>query len=1166
MADADERSQIIEQVWWQVLGGPENPSEEREGFVSLGGYSLAAARFTGMVKDRLGIELPLDLLLSENASLTEICAHAAVLEPTVDPATPATPPAESSAAARRTESAMAPGQRRLWLLSKLHPGSSAYNVVMALRLNGPLSIEALKAALSDVVARHDVLRARVVEEPGGEPWLHYAAEVKPELVVREAERPLDDELVAEFVRAAGAKAIGMDTAPLLRAELLRGGDHGSPEACLVIAVHHIVSDQRSADIIAADLARAYDSRLAGQPPVFRPAPSFGDYADVEAAARGDARWAEDLAYWRRTLGCSPGNGELPFPIRSPAVPSFRGSDHDLRFTPEETRGIDSYTRANGITPAMVLLGCVSVVISAWLGSERVIIGMPASRRRTSGEQDLVGFLVETLPIVADMAGNASLNSLIRRLRDRYVAALDHSAPTFDAIVDALELPARPLASPLFQVWFNDLTQGSPAPAMQGLEVAALPTSGTAALFDLNFYLHRDQHGYRLQLVRSVDRVRKVVAEELLDQCRVVLTQILSEDAAPLAGLSLVTPRAAAAWRPAATGRAPDKPAPLAGTAPQRSALALVTPFGELTHGEFDRLVEEQAEKLACAGVTPGTMVEIHARRAGGLPLALLACQRLGAVAGLVDAELPAAWRTRARRLLRPAQILSVHADATAKLSREAVDASPRALPAAGHVLFTSGSTGEQLAVVARHESIESALAWYSHAFAPGPEDRVALLAGLGHDPVLRDMLVPLRFGGTLVIPSSDVYRNPRALFDLLSSHRITILHTTPALLELILAAHAAEPHVRLDALRLVISAGAPLTAGQVRRLRSLTAAAIVNGYGTTETPQLASCHSIIGYGESPADLADHPDDAVMSIGHGAAGNRLLVHTSRGRPAGIGQVGEILVRGDQLAVGYLDGGESDDRFIPDPWGMPGVRVFRTGDLARLGPDGEIYWCGRMDDQLNVDGFRVEPAEIETAARRHPGVVQAAAGMTGTATDPVLTLHVVPGPGIDLSAADVRTHLRTQMTSHAIPGKIRVVSSLATSVNHKIVLDETAVPPATRSGAGADPGRVRGTAGDPRGELLPWLAGLFQDVAGTGIAPDQNFFEAGLTSMTLLRVHARIAAALPDAPPATTLFAYPTLEALARFLSGQSGSPRPTRRRTNNGGGQRLRSRDSGRESG
>jgi acyl-coenzyme A synthetase/AMP-(fatty) acid ligase len=686
---------------------------------------------------------------------------------------------------------------------------------------------------------------------------------------------------------------------------------------------------------------------------------------------------------------------------------------------------------------------------------------------------------------------------------------------------ALGLPPRPMTSPLFTAWFNDLTQGARAPDMPGLTVEPIPTPGFAALFELNFYLHRGRDGYRLQLVRAIDRVRADVAGELLDQCVRVLRQVLANDQTPLSEFSLVTDRAEEAWLAAGrTGRRRALPPSITGAVGRESAVALSTPAGDLTYAEVDRAVSALADELASAGVTTGTVVEIRARRAGGTVVAFLATRRLGAVAAVVDVALPSARLAEHRRLLRPACAVSVDPDARARARVEPLDPEPRSVPGASHILMTSGSGGRPVAVVTPDGAVENALAWYTEEFAPTAVDRVALLAGLGHDPVLRDMLVPLRSGGTLVVPPQDVFAVPTRLLDFLVARGITILHATPALLEVLLVAHAEAPQARLDAVRLVISAGAPLTAGLVRRLRGLTPAAVVNAYGTTETPQIAARHQVLRHGQ-PAEevLAEWPDEAVLPLGSGVAGVGLLVRTDGGAPAGVGQVGHVVVRGADLATGYLDQ-DAPDRFVPDPYAVRGTRAFVTGDLGRLGPDGLVHFVGRGDRQITIDGFRVEPDEVEAVVRGLPAVAQAVAGLVDTPAGPTFAIEVVAAPGRHLDADTVRSHLRARLPGYAVPSAVTVVAGLTRSRNHKVMLGPGTVPaPAVES---------------PDADVTGWLGDLFRQVLGHDVAPDQSFFDAGFTSMSLLRLHAHMASAIKDPPPATALFAYPTPRAFARYL--------------------------------
>ncbi|MFD2765825.1 condensation domain-containing protein [Micromonospora eburnea] len=1113
----------LDDLWWEAAGPPESAEDEAEGFITLGGQSLAAARFVAAAREQLGLKIPLTDLLRDNLSLAEVRRRAV----------PVRIPASAGGHRARTSSPLAPSQHRLWVLSRLHPESAAYNVVVSLRLRGRVDVAALRAALSDVVRRHDALRASVTDGPA----LRYDDDAQVEWEIEETgDGPTEPE-VERFVHRLSAVTIPMDRAPMLRAALLHGP--GAADGCLVLVMHHIVSDQATMDIVLADLAAAYTARSAGAEPGFGPAPSFAEHAETETRLVGGAAWRADLRYWRELLAGATESTRLP--LAHTVAPSLRGADHDVSLGPEQARRVELFLRTHALTPAVLFLGCLAVVLTRWSGAEQVVLGMPVSRRRTAEDHRLVGFLVETTPLLLEVGRRSDLLDVLHHVRDRHLGAVAHATPTFDAVVGELDLSSRTLANPLFQVWFNDLTQGAPPPQLPGVEVSTQRVSGMAALFDINLYLHRDADGFRLQLIRAADRVRPEVARELLDQCLLVLDQVLTDASAPPDAVSLVT----SARRALSPLRVTD-PAPRPGDdgrwSPARALrgdgdqTALLTAEGRITYGELDAASERLHAGLTAAGVTPGQVVEIRGRRTAGLATALLAGWRAGAVTALTDASLPDARLAQQQELLRPAAVIDVPPAAASIPEVRAGAPDPRTLPGASHVLFTSGSGGRPAGVVVGPEPLGSAFSWYLAAFQPTAADRFVLVGGLGHDPILRDLLIPLYVGASVAVPREDVLADPAALLRFIADHRITVLHATPALLELLVAAYHAAPETRLDTLRLVISGGAPLTAGLVRRLRKLTSAAVVNAYGTTETPQVTACHQVLKRGE-PAEqgLAHWPDDAVLPHGRGVAGNELLVWTGGDRDAGTGEPGEIVVAGPGIAAGYLDDSGPADRFFPGPGGRP---AFRTGDVGRIGPDGTVEFVGRRDRQIDIDGHRLDLAEVEAAALRASAVAQAVAGTTETVTGTVLALQVVPEPGRTVDSQALRSYLSSLLPRYAVPAVIDVRRRLATSANHKVVFSDTRVPPANGGDRSPQSDRRGADTGTER-----WLIDLIADVIGRRIGLDEHFFEAGLTSIKLLQLHTLLADAIPDPPPATAFFEHPTAREIAALLAkaGGNGSP-------------------------
>ena len=454
----------------------------------------------------------------------------------------------------------------------------------------------------------------------------------------------------------------------------------------------------------------------------------------------------------------------------------------------------------------------------------------------------------------------------------------------------------------------------------------------------------------------------------------------------------------------------------------RSAAAVVDPDGTWSYGDVADELDAAVRTLRGAGVSPGHVVSVRAARDRRLPVALLAVWQVGATAAIVDASLPAARVEECEQVAGPRWVLTLDPFALTPAGR------PADRPGASHILFTSGTTGCPAAVEVGPGALGRTLDWYAGAFAIGTADRVGFLSGLGHDPMLRDTLVPLLSGGVLAVPPPDVFSGPDRLLSFIGSAGLTVLHCTPGLLELVLAAHAAGGGGGLEGLRLVVSGGATLSLGTVRRLRAVSGATVVNAYGCTETPQIASCQVV------SRDDAGVPDDTPAGIGAGVGGAELLLSEPDG---------EIVVRSQDLATGYLAGTGAEDRFRPDPLGVPGFRAYRTGDLGRRGHDGSIRVVGRLDRQLSVHGHRVAPEEIERAALRHPAVVQAVveavvqavAGPVSAGGDLVGLTVVLTSPGAT-DARALRGFLRERLPRPAVPTRVRIVAELALSHNHKV----------------------------------------------------------------------------------------------------------------------------------
>lgn len=1144
--------EAVARSWREVLGGAAEHSvdESAAGFISAGGNSLRAARLAGLIRRRWGVEVPLSLLL-RNATLAELQEYVYGTPRANDGA----PRDHDSLMVAADTSPLAPEQRRIWLLGRLHSNSSAYNVIAAVRLRGNLDVPALKRAMRWLVGRHDVLRAHITRNDDGEPEWSYRRQGTLPVEIRRLPGPLAQDRVDEFVNERARTVIPDDSAPLARAALLCSA--AADDACLVIVLNHLIADQTAADLLLAELAAGYSTERRGEQPDLPPAPAYSGYARVAAGRTASPQHRADLEYWRTTLTGVPAELWLPFRRRRPSVPVFRGEASSRRLGQEVGDRLDLLLRDRGLTPMSFHLACVGAVLAAWSGQDDIVLGVPVSRRRSPLEQRLAGFLLDTLPLRLAVGTDVTLCDLAAQAQERYGDAVAHSTPTFDTIVRHLETPTRPDRNPLFQVWVNDLTQMMQVPEFAGLHAAPHQQSMTAALFDLGWYIWRDAEGYRIELVRDTELFTAEAADELLDQVHQVVMQAIDDPGRSLAALRL------AGGGPMGKLADPDPVGaevdgvPAGAGAPRGDvgdevlvrfnavaeergdATAVVAGDERLSYRDLRAHVRRTVAVLAENGVSPGTLVELRAQRSATYPGALLGAWAHGVCPVLLDAEAPPERLRAYRRTVRPGGVLILTDQCTPGTDPVEVER----LPAAehgwpsddlSHVLLTSGSAGRPLAVRVPRGPLENFLAWYEGRFTPRAADRFALLAGAGHDPVLRDILVPLLAGAELHVPPRDVFGDPVVLADWFGRSGITVAHVTPALLEILCAGQeqaAAGGSRCWKTLRLVVSAGAPLTAGLARRFRGLSDAVLVNAYGTTETPQIAACQVV-----DESVLPGEPDEAdqqagsgePLPIGRGVAANQVLVLTPAGELAAPGQRGEIVVRSRHLATGYLDEVAPDQaaRFWTDPADGPGVRRFHTGDLGYFDLAGRIVVTGRADRQVSIDGFRLELGEVERAAVSHPRVRGAVAVLRSTPAGGTLTLQVSTDHRAPVTEESLRARLSAALPSYAVPAVIEFVDRVSLTENHK---------PRPSGAVRRPPETVAtGRAGPVGLAALAALAALAEQIVGRPLDPDANLFEAGMTSLLLVRFHERVLREQELDFPITVLFTCVSLRALAEYI--------------------------------
>ncbi|HVO10122.1 MAG TPA: amino acid adenylation domain-containing protein [Vicinamibacteria bacterium] len=1162
---------------WAALLGVEAVGIHDD-FFELGGHSLLATQIVSRVRDRYDVEVSLRAFF-EAPTVSGLAATASrQIQARETPREAAIARAPSS---ERGELSFA--QQRLWFFDQLQPQSAAYNLFLPLRHRGALDPDALGRALREVVRRHEVLRTRF-HAVGGRPVAEVDAEpsVALPLVDLSDLAGADGEAAARrLAREENARPFDLARGPLLRAKLLRlrADDH-----LLLLTMHHIVSDGWSMGVLVRELGRLYEAFRAGCP---SPLPELAiQYADFAAWQR---RWleggalAEQLAYWRRRLQGSPPVLELPTDRPRPAVQSFRGAVTRRalgRALSEEVRALGS---GEGASLFMTLLAAFQVLLARLCGEDDVVVGTPIAGRNRAETEGLIGFFINTLVLRTDLSGQPSFREALRRVRDVSLGAYAHQDLPFEKLVEELQ-PARDLGrTPLFQVVFNLLNLEVSAAAAAGMAFEPLLEAGgddhappeVPAKFDLTLYAGDRPTGIQLTAAYNADLFDRARIDEILAQLEELLRQAVERPDEAVSRLSLVTP--------AARPRLPDPSLALsrAGTEtiPQRlerwalddaARVAVREGRRSWTYGELESAARRLGGALRAQGIGAGHVVAIWGRRSASLVWALLGVVESGAAFAVLDPAYPAS------RLLACARQAGVRAwiglagtaEPTGELAgfrdrigcrlelpdgiggapwsddpERGVDPGPAVVPDAhAYVAFTSGSTGTPKAIVGTHRPLSHFLEWQAATFGLRGDDRFALLSGLSHDPLLRDVFAPLWVGATLCVPAGDEIAEGR-LLEWMAGEEVTAVHLTPAMARLLApAGHsvAGRPgrgttglRSPLPHLRYAFFGGDVLQRGDVRRLRALAPQVrCVNFYGATETPQA------MGWFEVPADDADNAgeDREAIPVGRGIEGVQLLVRNPAGGLAGVGEKGEIHVRTAYLAQGYLgDEALTRARFLPS--GPGEERAYRTGDIGRYRPDGAVEYAGRDDGQVKLRGFRIELGEIEAVLREHASVRQCAVVTSDAGGERRLVAYVVAEGGTE--AAAWSEHLAQRLPAHMIPSAFVRLDQLPMTPNGK--LDRAALPgaEATRESTA---GRVA-----PRTSVEEVVSRLWSELLeGRDPGVHDRFFEVGGHSLLATQLVSRLRDVLGVDLPLATVFQRPTIAGMAEALVADAATRRDVER--------------------
>ncbi|MFF2305172.1 amino acid adenylation domain-containing protein [Streptomyces sp. NPDC058128] len=1134
----------------EVLGLPEGAVGIDSDFFDLGGHSLLATRLVSRARTALDAELAIRDLF-EAPTVAELVERAAASRgASRGAARPALVAAE-----RPDELPLSHAQQRLWVIQQIECTSAAYNFPLVMRFRGTFDRGAWSAALADVTDRHEALRTLFAErESDGQAYQRILPAGTAAPVVEHL-RATEDE-VPGIVDAAVGRPFDLASELPIRATVV---ELAPDEHVVVLLLHHITTDEWSDRPFLRDLTTAYTARLAGAAPDWEPLPvQYADYALWQQRLLGDPADPDSLAarqleHWRTALAGAPEELELPTDRPRPARPAFTGAELDITFDRTVHEGLRRLARDTGASMFMVAHAAVAALLHRLGAGTDIPLGAPIAGRGDEALDELVGFFVNTLVLRTDLAGDPSFTELLGRVRETDLAAFSHADVPFESVVEKLN-PTRSLSrNPLFQVMVGYHARTDEALRLPGLETGYLPHRIGTAKFDLVFSFTEhtsadgaaDSLGCRLEF--ATELFDRETAERIADRLgRLVATLVAAPDR-PLSEAGILTEDEHRLVLEGFNGlpREVDEetlPALFARWVAERpDAVAVVERSRSVTYAQLDARANRLARLLAARGVGAESVVGVAVPRSVDMIATVVAALKLGAAflpldlvhpgdrlsymiensgAAVVVGTEPVAGKIPDTDgvpvLLLDAPDTAAELDA---LPATPPPGGPAGLDQAAYVIYTSGSTGRPKGVVVPHEGIASLVATAVDRMGLEHDSRVLQFASIGFDVFAFELAMALCHGGRLVLITDEARVAGPALTDFLEAQRITHMILPPSLVS------ALPPGCRLPEGSTVLVGTETVPPDLFDRFGAT--ANLICAYGLTE----ATVNSTLW----PAREHGGRAGGRVPIGRPDPNTRCYVLDEHLRPVPPGVIGELYVAGRGLARGYLgQAGLSSQRFVADPYGAPGSRMYRTGDRARWRADGNLDFLGRVDTQVKIRGFRIELGEIEAALAGHPSVAQAAVLPDRDGDIVRLIGYAVPEPGADpaLDPQELRAHVAAVLPEYMVPALVVPLDGpLPLTPNGK--LDHKALPAPDWSAMTGDAAPATGTQAR--------IAELFCEILKLdAVGVHDSFFALGGHSMASMRLLGRIRAEFGVELSIRDVFDALTVAGIAGKLEGASAA--------------------------
>ncbi len=931
-------------------------------------------------------------------------------------------------------------QRSQWFVNQLDPDNPFFNKTDAVRVRGPLDVESLRQAVSALVARHSVLRTGYqFTEDGPVQVIHPPVAMDmPVIDIPPGQRQAVD--LQRHLAAEQRRPFDLEKGPMYRAHLVRLGpdDH-----VLVRTNHHIAFDRWSSAIANGELSALYADFAAGNEARLAPLPyQYADYASWQRVHLDEASIASHLEFAQAHIAGVSQILELPTDHPRPATQSHRGASYQTSLEPGLVRRLREAARAEGATPFMACLAGFGVLIGKYARTDQFLVGVPAAGRNTTGSDALIGLFINSMVMRLDLRGDPTFSALVARVRAAGLGAMSHQDLPFEALVENLAKDRAPGRTPVFQVMFDYINTPGAGLVLGPLDLEPIAIADEASVYDVNLYLYDDGTDIRAKWEYRSDLFDRPTIVRMSEAYASLLLAAAEDFNLPVSALPLVSAEDQEKIRSLAQGTVTDVPATgtflsmIEGQARNRpDATAVVVGDTAISYGEIWSKATGVSHRIAAA-CAPEARVALLTGRSEDLVPALLGVLHSGRTAVMVDATQPPQRLAAMLDGVDPdAVVTGAGADhdlppgvPDIEVAPITAEPGPHHSPAAdapAYIVFTSGSTGVPRAVEVGRESLENFVHDALDRYGLGPDDRVLQFASPGFDTLFEEVLPSLAAGATLIMRPTELFASFTDFTDFAALNEVSVLDLPTAWWHAWVddMARTGADSVP-DSVRLVIIGGEAASTDRWRGWHRLTAGRtrLVNTYGPSETTVVVSAF------EPGRDWV--PGTGLMPIGRPIRNTRFVIVDQSGREVPPGVPGELIVEGVAVGHGYLeDMGRASGFELQD-----GSRRYHTGDLARMSVDGVFEYLGRIDDQIKVNGVRIEPGEIEAAMISHPGVQDAVVIASESEGRIHLTGHVLVNGVVDENS--LRNHLLERLPPVMIPTALLVHGSFPMNTSGKV----------------------------------------------------------------------------------------------------------------------------------